>query len=101
MVTQYTETQNDAGARESGSLARFAPDWRGLAPIRRRVCGGGKVGVLFFKSPRGGRREAGYRRRPNPLLNSLKNGSPLGVLCDGGAGLDDRWIAETLICFES
>jgi hypothetical protein len=37
----------------------------------------------------------------DPLLNSLKNGSSFDVLCDGGDGLDDRRIAETLICFGS
>ena len=100
-VTQPTETKNGGDAAESASDPCFGPDWRGLAPKPGRVCGGAKVGVLFSKSPRGGRRDAGYRRRPNPLLNSLKNGSPLGVLCDGGVGLDDRRIAETLICFES
>ena len=98
---QHTESKYDVGAPESASGAGFGPDWRGLAAIRGRVCGEAKVGVLFSKSPRGGRRDAGYRRRPKPLLNSLKNGSPLGVLCEGGDGLDDRQIAETLICFES
>jgi len=98
---QHTEPECDAGALECADSTRFAPDLRGFGAIRGRVCGGAQVGVLFSKSPRGGRREAGYRRRPNPLLNSLKNGSPLGVLHDGGVGLDDRQIAEMLICFDS
>ena len=98
---QHTGKKYDAGAPETARMAVPAADWRGLAPPTGRVCVGGKGGVLFSKSPRGGRREAGYRGRPKPLLNSLKNGSPLGVLCEGGDGLDDRQIAETLICFES
>ena len=48
------------------------------------------MGVLFSKSPRGGRRGAGYRRRPNPLLNSLEYGSSFGVPDVGGAGFDGR-----------
>lgn len=98
---QHTESKDDAGVPESAPAARLGPDWRGLAPREGSVCGGAKVGVLFSKSPRGGRREAGCRRWPKPLLNSLKNGSSLGVLLEGGDGLDDRRIAETLICFES
>ncbi len=78
MVTHHTDAKNDAGARESASVACFAPDWRGLVPIRGRVCGGAKW-VYCFLSRREGAGGSWLPKATNPLLNSLKNGSPLGA----------------------
>ena len=62
------------------------------------VCGGGVVGVLFSKSPRGGPAGSWSLRRQAPFLNSLLMVCLFGVPDVGGVGCAGLWVAETLIC---
>jgi hypothetical protein len=52
----------------------------------------------FLSRREGDRREAGYRKRQIPFLNSLEMVRLFGVPDVGGAGCAGLQVAETLIC---
>ena len=94
------------GERRRGSaLDRQVPFRRGFpgagsvgAAVSGWVCGGGVVGVLFSKSPRGRPAESWEPEAANPLNFKTGSGRRFVRSGFGWGGLDGLRVAETLIC---